>query len=94
VPSIVAPGFQPMRIVRYADDFVVMIHGTRDDAEAHWAEVTSVLAPIGLEAQRIGVGVGDQRFRQSMSLAVSRKVTARVSWARRCAGLRSVFRRS
>lgn len=37
-----------MKIVRYADDFVVMIHGTRDDAEALWDEVGSVLAPMGL----------------------------------------------
>jgi RNA-directed DNA polymerase len=37
-----------MKLVRYADDFVVMVHGTRDDAEALWAEVRSVLAPMGL----------------------------------------------
>lgn len=37
-----------MKIVRYADDFVVMIHGTRGDAEALWDEVGSVLAPMGL----------------------------------------------
>jgi RNA-directed DNA polymerase len=36
------------RIVRYADDFVVMLHGTRDDADALWDEVASVLAPMGL----------------------------------------------
>jgi RNA-directed DNA polymerase len=27
-------GIPAMRLVRYADDFVVMIHGTRDDAQA------------------------------------------------------------
>lgn len=37
-----------MRLVRYADDFVVMIAGTRDDAEALWDEVAAVLAPMGL----------------------------------------------
>ena len=37
-----------MRLVRYADDFVVMIHGQRDDAEALWDEVGAVLAPMGL----------------------------------------------
>ena len=37
-----------MRLVRYADDFVVMVHGTRDDAEALWDEVGAVLAPMGL----------------------------------------------
>jgi RNA-directed DNA polymerase len=41
-------GVPAMRLVRYADDFVVMIHGTRDDAEALWDEVATVLAPIGL----------------------------------------------
>ena len=37
-----------MRLVRYADDFVVMVHGTRDDAEALRDEVAAVLAPMGL----------------------------------------------
>jgi RNA-directed DNA polymerase len=37
-----------MKMIRYADDFVVMIHGTRDDADALWDEVGSVLAPMGL----------------------------------------------
>ena len=37
-----------MRLVRYADDFVVLVHGTQQDAEALWDEVTAVLAPIGL----------------------------------------------
>ena len=41
-------GVPAMRLVRYADDFVVMIHGTRDDAEALWDEVATVLAPMGL----------------------------------------------
>jgi len=37
-----------MRLVRYADDFVVMVHGTKADAEALWTEVGEVLAPMGL----------------------------------------------
>jgi RNA-directed DNA polymerase len=41
-------GVPAMRIVRYADDFVVMIHGTRADAETLWDEVATVLAPMGL----------------------------------------------
>ncbi len=41
-------GVPAMRIVRYADDFVVMINGTRGDADALWDEVTAVLAPMGL----------------------------------------------
>jgi len=41
-------GVPAMRLIRYADDFVVMVAGTRDDAEALWDEVGSVLAPMGL----------------------------------------------
>jgi len=41
-------GEPAMRLVRYADDFVVMVAGTRDDAEALREEVSSVLAPMGL----------------------------------------------
>jgi RNA-directed DNA polymerase len=37
-----------MKLVRYADDFVVMVHGTRSDAEALRDEVAAVLAPMGL----------------------------------------------
>jgi RNA-directed DNA polymerase len=37
-----------MRLVRYADDFVVMVHGTRDQAEALRGEVATVLVPMGL----------------------------------------------
>jgi RNA-directed DNA polymerase len=36
------------KIIRYADDFVVMVHGQRGDAEAIRDEVTAVLAPMGL----------------------------------------------
>ena len=41
-------GTPACRLVRYADDFVVMVGGTRADAEALRAEVNSVLAPMGL----------------------------------------------
>ena len=41
-------GVPAMRLVRYADDFVVMVAGTRDDAEALRGEVGTVLAPMGL----------------------------------------------
>ncbi len=37
-----------MKLVRYADDFVVLIHGQRRDAEALWDEVGAVLTPMGL----------------------------------------------
>jgi RNA-directed DNA polymerase len=45
------------RLVRYADDFVVMVGGQRADAEALQAEVSSVLAPIGLRLSEHKTGV-------------------------------------
>ncbi|MGH3812843.1 MAG: group II intron reverse transcriptase/maturase [Pseudonocardiaceae bacterium] len=36
------------RIVRYADDFVIMVSGSQAHAEALWEEVTALLAPLGL----------------------------------------------
>jgi RNA-directed DNA polymerase len=41
-------GVPAYRLVRYADDFVVMVGGTRTDAEALWNEVTTVLSTVGL----------------------------------------------
>jgi RNA-directed DNA polymerase len=41
-------GVPTYRLVRYADDFLVMVGGARTDAEALWDEVSAVLAPIGL----------------------------------------------
>jgi RNA-directed DNA polymerase len=41
-------GVPAYRLVRYADDFVVMVGGTRQDAEALWDETSMVLAPAGL----------------------------------------------
>lgn len=41
-------GVPAYRLVRYADDFVVMVGGTRADAEALWPELSNVLAPMGL----------------------------------------------
>ena len=43
-----AKGLPSWRLVRYADDFVVMVKGTRQDTEALREEVAQVLAPIGL----------------------------------------------
>ena len=37
-----------MRLVRYADDFVVLVAGQREHADALWDEVGQVLAPMGL----------------------------------------------
>jgi RNA-directed DNA polymerase len=36
------------RLVRYADDFVILVHGTREHAELLRGDVASVLEPIGL----------------------------------------------
>jgi len=36
------------RITRYADDFVILVHGSREDTEALREDVATVLAPLGL----------------------------------------------
>ena len=36
------------RIVRFADDFVILVHGTHKDAEALREDVAAVLTPLGL----------------------------------------------
>ncbi|MEV4234702.1 reverse transcriptase domain-containing protein [Nocardia sp. NPDC049737] len=41
-------GAPTWRLVRYAEDFVVLIHGTRDNAEAMREQVEQVLSPLGL----------------------------------------------
>jgi len=41
-------GLATYRLVRYADDFVVMVNGTRAHAEGLRDEVAAVLAPMGL----------------------------------------------
>ena len=41
-------GLPRWRVVRYADDFVVLVHGTRDDVEALRDEIAVVLQPLGL----------------------------------------------
>jgi RNA-directed DNA polymerase len=43
-----ARGLPSWRLVRYADDFVVLVDGTRQDTEALREEVARVLAPMGL----------------------------------------------
>ena len=37
-----------MRLSRYADGFVVMVHGQREEAQALWREMEGLLAPTGL----------------------------------------------
>jgi len=43
-----AKGLATYRLVRYADDFVVLVAGTREHTEAMREEVAGVLAPMGL----------------------------------------------
>ncbi|MDX2939834.1 group II intron reverse transcriptase/maturase [Streptomyces ipomoeae] len=43
-----AIGLPSWRLVRYADDFVVLVDGTRQDTEILREEIAQVLAPIGL----------------------------------------------
>ena len=43
-----AKGLPNWRVVRYADDFVVLVHGTRADVETLREEIAGVLAPLGL----------------------------------------------
>jgi RNA-directed DNA polymerase len=37
------------RIIRYADDFVIMVAGDKAHADALWDEVAEVIAPLGLQ---------------------------------------------
>jgi len=41
-------GLPTWRLVRYADDFVVMVHGSREHVEELRDQVSTVLAPMGL----------------------------------------------
>jgi RNA-directed DNA polymerase len=41
-------GLPNWRVVRYADDFVVLVHGTEQDTEVLREEIAHVLRPIGL----------------------------------------------
>jgi RNA-directed DNA polymerase len=43
-----ARGSATWRLVRYADDFVVLVHGGKDHAQAIREDVAQVLAPMGL----------------------------------------------
>jgi len=43
-----AKGLPNWRIVRYADDFVILVHGTGHDAETLREDIARVLAPLGL----------------------------------------------
>ncbi len=55
-------GLATYRLVRYADDFVVMVHGSRRDAEQLRDEVAAVISPMGLtlsEEKTLTVGIDE-----------------------------------
>jgi len=50
-------GRSTYRLIRYADDFVVMVHGTRQHAESLREEVAAVLSPMGLRLSEEKTGI-------------------------------------
>ncbi len=50
-------GLPNWRIVRYADDFVILVHGTSDDVHALREDVAAVLAPMGLRLSQAKTSV-------------------------------------
>ena len=54
-----AQGLPSWRLVRYADDFVVLVNGTGQDNEALREEIAEVAAPMGL---RLRAGRADPAF--------------------------------
>jgi RNA-directed DNA polymerase len=79
-------GVPVCRLVRYADDFVVMMRGTRAQAEALRDEVSAVLAPMGLRlsAEKTRVCHIDEGF-DFLGYRIQRR-----SWRGR-AGKRAVY---
>lgn len=57
-------GLGTWRLIRYADDFVVMVNGDRHHAEARLADITRVLAPLGLHlsAEKTRIAHLDEGF--------------------------------
>jgi RNA-directed DNA polymerase len=53
-----AKGLPTWRIVRYADDFVVLVHGHRPDVETLCEDIAQVLAPLGLRLSPAKTKVG------------------------------------
>jgi RNA-directed DNA polymerase len=71
-------GLATYRLVRYADDFVVLVSGTRQHAEALQDEVAQLLAPMGLRLseEKTTIAHIDEGFE---FLVATRGRTARVS---------------
>lgn len=54
-------GLGTWRLIRYADDFVIMVNGTREHAQALREEVAQVLAPMGLRLSQAKTRVAHLR---------------------------------
>ena len=73
-------GGATFRLIRYADDFVVMVYGTRQHAESLWGEIEAILAPIGLrlapeKTQVIGIDKGFDFLGFRIQRQLSREAT-------------------
>lgn len=57
-------GGATFRLTRYADDFVVMVNGTRDHAETLWDEIGTILDRVGLRLapEKTGIVHIDEGF--------------------------------
>ena len=75
----------PTAPVALVADGLLLLHAARLNPAVNAAMLTTPALHflLTLEAQRIGSEAGDQRFCQSMSLAVSSRVTARANCASR-----------
>ena len=40
-------GIPVMKLIRYADDFIILVHGSVEHVEALWHEVAEVSQPMG-----------------------------------------------
>jgi hypothetical protein len=64
-------GLPTWRIVRYADDFVVLVHGTRADVEALHEDITHVLQRSAFGCQRPRPGSCTCRMGSTSSASTS-----------------------
>ena len=55
--KLVSKGDATWKLIRYADDFVCVIRGTSEHAEALKTEIGEVLAPLGLEFSEDKTGI-------------------------------------
>src|SRR5215218_6362996 len=58
------------RLIRYADDFVIVVHGTQAHAEALRDQAAAVLAPMGLRLSAAKTRIGN--FNKALNFPASR----------------------